>query len=115
MQNFLRQGAVKILPIAKDQVVIRLENLADLFDGPRSAQPHYINIQKFGRELYQSVNNKLPEKMIIEEMSLSNSMPIYQLYAQKFKWTAIGDEQSLQQPVQSPVDRGGLRGIALEA
>jgi len=41
-------------------------------------------MQKFGRDLYQSVNGKLPQKMIVEEMSLSNNMPMYQLLAQKF-------------------------------
>lgn len=60
MQNFLRQGSVKILPVAKDIIVLRLENLADMFDGPRSGQPHYLNLQKLGRDIYQGVNGKMP-------------------------------------------------------
>lgn len=101
-------------PQAKNQIVLRLENLADTFDD-RGARTHYINLQKYARDLYMDVNNGVPPTfMVITETSLSANQPLTQIMAEKFSWRGIGDAQNLNSFVQSPVDRGGLRGVALE-
>jgi len=52
--------------------------------------------------------------LIITETSLSANQPLSQVLSEKFMWRGVGDQTSLNQFVQSPVDRGGLRGVALE-
>lgn len=114
IKNFMREGSIRIYPMAKNQIILRLENLADTFDD-RGARTHYINIQKYARELYMDINQgKAPEFLIITETSLSANQPLTQLVQEKFMWRGQGDAQSLSQFLQAPVDRGGLRGVALE-
>lgn len=100
--------------MAKNQIILRLENMADTFDD-RGARTHYINLQKYARDLYMDINDGAqPKFMIITETSLSANQPLTQIMSEKFMWRGIGDASSLNQFIQSPVDRGGLRGVALE-
>jgi len=60
------------------------------------------------------INKASPKFLIITETSLSANQPLTQIQSDKFMWRGIGDASSLTQFIQSPVDRGGLRGVALE-
>lgn len=59
-------------------------------------------------------NGSQPQFLTIVETSLSANQPLTQVQSDKFNWRGIGDQTSLTQFLQSPVDRGGLRGVALE-
>lgn len=87
--------------------------MADTFDG-WEARTHYINLQKYARDLYMDINKASPKFLIITETSLSANQPLTQIQSDKFMWRGAGDATSLNQFLQSPVDRGGLRGVALE-
>jgi hypothetical protein len=90
------------------QVIVRFENLADKFDA--GTETHFINVNKFARDLYQEVNNQEPELVDIREVSLSANQYVENM--QKFAWRGKGDKGP-DQYVPVP-DRGGVRGIALE-
>ena len=67
--TFVKQGTWKLFPRKKMQVIVRFENLADKFDA--GTETHFINVNKFARDLYQEVNNQEPELVDIREVSLS--------------------------------------------
>ena len=54
--NFLEQGTFKLFPVAKDQVIMRIENLADRFD--KSSDVSFLNVDKLAKDLYFEVNGK---------------------------------------------------------
>ena len=42
--------------MAKNQIILRLENMADTFDD-KGSKTHYINLQKYARDLYMDINS----------------------------------------------------------
>ena len=42
--KFLEQGFYRLTPVAKDQVIMTFENLADRFD--KSSEVSFINVEK---------------------------------------------------------------------
>jgi hypothetical protein len=62
------EGFYKLIPVARNQVILRLENLADRFD--RSNETAYINVDKLARDLYFEINKKHPESLTIEEVTI---------------------------------------------
>jgi len=43
IKNFVKEGSIRIYPMAKNQIILRMENMADTFDG-WEARTHYINL-----------------------------------------------------------------------
>jgi hypothetical protein len=64
---------VHLFPEARNQILIRLENMSDLFDGtPESTQ--YFQVEAYAEELYSRViNGALPVSVTIYERTLSNN------------------------------------------
>jgi len=52
----MKEGAIRIYPMAKNQIILRLENMADTFDD-KGSKTHYINLQKYARDLYMDINS----------------------------------------------------------
>ena len=63
----------------KNQVLVRLENIADLFDV--KAQTYSVNLEQFARDLYKFANQKPDEAdgVDIQEVTLSANQPIYSI------------------------------------
>lgn len=57
---------------------------------------------------------KAPASLSIEETSLSSNIPLNQILADKWQWKGVDDANAVTSLIESPVDRGGLRGVALE-
>lgn len=69
-------GALKLLqfPEAKNQVLIRLENLSDLFDGTPVENPTF-DLNGYATSLYKSANGGVaPASLTIQERTLGNNM-----------------------------------------
>lgn len=62
---------IEMLPLEKNKLRVRLENIADSYDEPKKTLD--INIRKFADELYQSVNGVKPAYVNIQEMSLTGN------------------------------------------
>lgn len=75
IKNFVKEGFIRLLPSDKNQIILRVENLADQFDG-LGMQTFFINMQKYARELYMEINGGVPTSVSIEETSLSSNMPL---------------------------------------
>jgi hypothetical protein len=57
---------------AKNQILIRIENIADLFDGTPAATPMF-DINGYASQLYFSINSAAPESVSIVERTLGNN------------------------------------------
>ena len=89
-------GDLKLLsfPEARNQVILRLENLADLFDGAPSATPMF-DVHAYALALFKSANSgAAPANMEITERTLSNNQDFATMQANKFKWTSADPAES---------------------
>lgn len=73
IKRFVSEGAIRLLPVEKDVIIARVENLADLFDN-KPVQTFYFNMQKFARDLYFEINGVEPTLVFIQETELSSGM-----------------------------------------
>ena len=109
--NFLEQGIFKLFPVAKDQVILRTENLADRFD--KSSEVSFINIDKLAKDLYFEVNGKQPDSLQIEEVSVQGTLLEKDRLKNTFKWTGVDDGTQLEFS-KRPEDQDGFKGVAME-
>lgn len=71
-----------LLPIDKNRILVRFENLADKVDnfGIGQAEPWKLDVHQFALSLYQDVNPnpniKAPDDIKIERMDLQGVHPI---------------------------------------
>jgi len=94
-------GDLKLLqfPETKNQVLIRLENLADLFDGTPTETPTF-DLNSYATALFKSANGgAVPATMIITERTLGNNQDFKEMRDNKFKWKSVdGVNPRLAQP-----------------
>jgi len=74
------RGTYRLFPIARNKIMIRLENLDDVYDqGSRSTaqMSQIVNLEQFARDLYKYVNPLCEPQLIeIQEVTLSGGEPI---------------------------------------
>ena len=64
---------VHLFPEARNQILIRIENLSDLFDGTPE-QTEYFQLEENAKELYSRANSGTqPSSVTISERTLSNN------------------------------------------
>jgi len=84
-------------PVGKGKVLLRLENLHDIFDGP--AQTKFVDIVKFSKGLWENSNpGKAAPTPKVEEMSLSGAIPLAQLKLQQEKAEHVIEEDQAKHP-----------------
>lgn len=87
-KDFKESSTVKLLPfgVQKNQIMIRLSNLDDRFDGVKGAKDVKFDINAWAREFYLEANSHLLNKnttsellrgirLNITEMNLAGSIP----------------------------------------
>ena len=109
--NFLEQGFYKLFPVAKDQVIVRIENLADRFD--KSSEVSFLNVDKLAKDLYFEVNGKQADSVQIEEVSVQGTLLEKDRLKNTFKWTGVDDGTQLEFS-KRPEDQDGFKGVAME-
>ena len=109
--NFLEQGIYKLFPVAKDQVILRIENLADRFD--KSSEVSFLNVDKLAKDLYFEVNGKQADSVLIEEVSVQGTLLEKDRLKNTFKWTGVDDGTQLEFS-KRPDDQDGFKGVAME-
>ena len=108
LEDFNGDLKIHTIPQERNKILIRLENIADLFDGTPSETP-YFDLQTYARELYSHSNDgQMPHSVKIVERTLGNNQDYEDMEKSKFKWKST-DEAS---PVIWPVDNE--TGIALQ-
>jgi len=63
---------MRILPYAKNQILVRLENLGDRFDASTN-QIAYFNLEKLAGLTYFEANNANASSVFIEEQSIQGT------------------------------------------
>lgn len=76
----------RLLPVGKNVIRARFENLADQFDA--NWQAFSIDIMQFAQELYQDVNNVPAGSVEVTEMSLTANQPRKAMMEKRIKWQA---------------------------
>ena len=99
-------GAVKnlklhLLPEGRNQILVRLENMSDLFDGAPETTP-YFDLGSYAANLYTKANGGATAGSIeITERTLSNNQDMAEWQKEKFHWKAEGGDS----PVTYPADK----------
>jgi len=91
---------------------VRFENLADRFD-QTTKKTNFIDLQKFGNDLYKDVNGDVPEGLSIMEVTLQGNLDKNATEAKRFKWRGL-DDGSILPYSKAPKDMANFMGIALE-
>lgn len=83
-----------MFPEERNQILIRLENLSDLFDGTPTTSPHF-NVLEYATNLYKSNNDgTVPTSVVISERTLSNNQSMDEMKENKFKWKSADSSSS---------------------
>lgn len=90
------KGDLKLqqFPEDRNQVLIRLENLSDLFDGPAPEETPTFDVQSYAVSLFKSVNGADPASVTITERTLSNNQDMQTMLDNKFKWKSSDSANS---------------------
>mmetsp|Transcript_35800 Transcript_35800/g.26123 ORF Transcript_35800/g.26123 Transcript_35800/m.26123 type:complete len:91 (+) Transcript_35800:2833-3105(+) len=90
MSNSTGNGAVKVhlFPEAKNQILLRIENIADLFDGSILDQLEYFNVHDYALGLWNQVNygKAILNGIRIVERTITNSEDMATMKSEKIKW-----------------------------
>jgi len=63
---------VRVFPLAKNELLVRATNLADIFDSKAAAQ--FLDIHAYSEELFAQANNGAkPKNIVIEEQNLQGT------------------------------------------
>lgn len=90
------------VPKYKNHVVVRLQNLADLYDS--NSKTEMINLQEIAQALWKNGNMGNPtaafDDLQIDELSLTGNMKLEEMWSRKIKWATL-DDDSNEYPVQA--------------
>lgn len=110
--RFAEQGNIRIMPYNKNQILMRVENLADRFDA-HSDQVSYINVEQMAWNMYKEVNAQNASAVDIDELSIQGSMKESDRVKQQYVWHGQDDGHQLEHNTR-PIDYKNFRGVAME-
>jgi len=82
------------IPEAKNHFILRLENVADLYD--KDAATQTVDLQGLLDAMWKNANMQAPvdyTKMDIKEMSLTANMELQEMLARKIQWKTVDDNK----------------------
>ena len=89
---------VHLFPEARNQILIRLENLSDLFDGTPE-QTEYFQLEAYAKQLYSRANRGTqPSSVTISERTLSNNQAMTDMLEEKFHWKSTDAPSKVSYP-----------------
>ena len=103
---------VHLLPVAENQILIRLENLADLFDAQPvsdswfdhffesapTAETPMFDLKKYALDLYAASDKDAMVDVKIVERNLSNNQDYAEMAEKKFVWQTEDGSSSVKYP-----------------
>lgn len=106
------KGTVKMLcqPIQQGKILIRLENIADLYD--KGAKTQQVDFSNLVVSLWQNSNEKDFGRIKVEELSLTGTMPMKDMLKRKIQWKTKDDEN--KEWSRSKIDRSSYNIIDME-
>ena len=108
LEDFKGDLKIHTIPQERNKILIRLENIADLFDGTPSETP-YFDLQTYAKELYSHSNDgQKPSAVKIVERTLGNNQDYEEMEKAKFPWKSTDAASSVIWPVDNET------GVALQ-
>jgi len=90
----------------RNSILVRLENLADIFDSNGQLIYKSVNLQTLAQKLYEFANNNevtsADFSVAIQELSLTANQPIADVAANKIQWKTV-DDSTVTSKVESSV------------
>jgi hypothetical protein len=86
------------MPLKKNTLIVRLENLADNHDLGETASTHRVAFKWLLEKMWDSANDANPVKVHqidIKEKSLTGNMDLKEMLDRKIKWKTVDDDLSL--------------------
>ena len=102
---------IHLFPLAKNDILVRLENLADLFDKTNDNSVQMFDIKTYLLNLYALNNNGSSDvEVTVTERSLSNNQNYEDMIAAKTAWKTTEDPS----PIVYPADQEPNAIVALQ-
>jgi len=80
----------ELYPMGANQILMRIENLADLFDG--ELQYQQVNVHQLAKEIFMIANNnEFNVKMMISETTLTANQLYSDMAHNRLKWKTVDD------------------------
>ena len=95
---------IHLFPQDRDQILVRLENLADLFDGAPAETPMF-DLEQYCLDLYAAQNPKQPKAAVhIRERTLTNNQDYEEMARKKFAWATTSGPSKTTYPADEKVN-----------
>ena len=95
---------IHLFPQDRNQILVRLENLADLFDGTPAETPMF-DLEKYCLDLYAAQNPKQPKTGVhIRERTLTNNQDYEEMAKKKFAWATTSGPSKTTYPADEKVN-----------
>lgn len=82
-----------MLPLSKNNILLRFENLADKFDGDGPEDKVIVDINLVADALLKAANHGTLPSMTFtfQEQSLTSNQPLSEMMSNKIKWKTVDD------------------------
>jgi hypothetical protein len=96
------------IPVSKNIVLLRVENIADLYDG---AQEQVMNVTSLLTQMWTNANrNAILPSFTFSEMSLTGNMLLTEMQGRKINWKTVDDnEMESEQKLDFSVDPSAIK------
>ena len=91
--GFTNEMKLEMFPLAHNSIMLRLENIGDIFDTNGKINYQVVDVQGLASGLFELVNGfKVGSESIeIEETSLTGNQPYDLMVRNKIKWFTLDD------------------------
>lgn len=88
---------VDLIPMEKNKVMLRIVNLADLYDGDNESDYRQIDTNAIAESLWLAANPSDSSddfECKITEMSMTGNMPLKEMEERRLKWKTVDDDKT---------------------
>ena len=100
---------IHLLPEAKNQILVRIENMADLFDGTPESTPQF-DLNTYISNVWKANSSVPVPNWMVTERTLGNNQDYDDMVKNKFDWPNVDGPST----VTYPADQSPLQVVALQ-
>lgn len=88
---------IHLLPEGRNRMILRLENLADLFDGTPASTPQF-DIKSYAENIWSANSSSPVPNIKITERTLGNNQDYDEMVKNKFDWPNVDGPSTVTYP-----------------
>ena len=90
---------LELYAMGANNIMMRIENIADVFDSDGNVIYQEVNVEKLASQLYEIANNGSNHlaSIEIEETSITGNQSYQEMEANRFKWKTTDDTDYLKE------------------